>query len=112
MSYFLLIWSLSALGFLALASSMQKHQKQLFSTELSSKHSQLAKISGWLLLILSLALCFIAYPTSNAISYWIAVLSFAGVATILWLSYATFKTQHYAMALGGLSVISALLSFI
>ena len=35
MMFFLLIWALTSLGFFALATSMSKHQKQIFDTELN-----------------------------------------------------------------------------
>ncbi|MEG1093415.1 MAG: DUF3325 domain-containing protein, partial [Acinetobacter sp.] len=35
MIWFLIIWALATLGFFALASSMSKHQKQIFAKELT-----------------------------------------------------------------------------
>ena len=52
MMFFLLIWALTSLGFFALATSMSKHQKQIFDTELNPAKTQLATILGWVLLIL------------------------------------------------------------
>ena len=51
MMFSLLIWSLSALGFFALASSMSKHQKQIFGHELDAAKTRTAAACGWTIVI-------------------------------------------------------------
>lgn len=46
MMFFFFIWSISSLGFFALASSMTKHQKQIFGHELNSQKTRYATIIG------------------------------------------------------------------
>ena len=57
MIWFLIIWTLATLGFFSLASSMSKHQKQIFAKELTLQQTRLATTVGWLLLIVSLLIC-------------------------------------------------------
>ena len=47
MIWFLIIWTLATLGFFALASSMSKHQKQIFAKELTLQQTRLATTVGW-----------------------------------------------------------------
>ena len=87
MMFFLFIWAMSSLGFFALASSMAKHQKQIFGYELKPLHSRIFKIAGWILLILALALCTTQGHWSTHISYWVGTISFAALFSGLCLSY-------------------------
>lgn len=93
MMFFLLIWSITSLGFFALAASMQKHQKQIFGYSLNTSKTILASIFGWLLLIIGLILCLFAGAMSNMISYWIGSLSFSALFVGLSLSYAAMKIK-------------------
>ena len=112
MIFFLLIWALTTLGFFALASSMSKHQKQLFGQELDVSKTKLATIVGWVLLILALVLCLFTGAVSNMISYWIGSLTFAALVVGLTLSYAESKAKPIAIACVVLAVISGLISLI
>lgn len=87
MMFFILIWSLSSLAFFTLASSMQKHQKQIFGETLQPKMTNIYRILAWLLLIFTLILCCFKAQLSNMISYWIGVLSFSALFVGLSLSY-------------------------
>ena len=79
MMFFLLIWSLSSLAFIALASSMSKHQKQIFGNELNTIQTRYATIIGWLLLTFSLVICILSGKLSNMLSFWVGVISFAAL---------------------------------
>lgn len=87
MILFLVIWSLSSLAFFALASSMSKHQKQIFGRELDGSKTRLASILGWGLLILALVICIFQGSVSSMISYWLGVLTFSALFAGLCLSY-------------------------
>ncbi|ATO18445.1 hypothetical protein BS636_01540 [Acinetobacter sp. LoGeW2-3] len=93
MMFFLLIWSITSLGFFALAASMQKHQKQIFGHFLDMSKTRLASIFGWVLLAIALILCILTGALSNMISYWIGSLSFAALLVGLSLSYAETKIK-------------------
>lgn len=87
MIFFILIWSLCSLAFIALASSMSKHQKQIFGRELSSKQTLVATIVGWSVFGISLTFCLMAGNISNMLSYWIGVLTCSALLVGLCLSY-------------------------
>ncbi len=113
MSWFIFIWALCNLGFIGLATSMSKHQKQIFGKELNDKQTKLASIVGWLLLIAGLVACIIHGDSiSNMISYWIGVLSFSALMVGLTLSYFAHKVKLLAMVsmiLSGLALVIHLL---
>jgi hypothetical protein len=109
MSWFIFVWALCNLGFIGLASSMSKHQKQIFAQELDATKSKLATVIGWMFLIAGLVACLIhGDSVSNMISYWIGVLSFSALAVGLTLSYFEKRLK----ALGLASMLLALVSFI
>jgi hypothetical protein len=107
MMFFLLIWSLSSLAFIALASSMSKHQKQIFGNELNAKQTRYATIIGWLLLTFSLVICILSGKLSNMLSFWVGVISFAALFVGVSLSYFEQKIKAFTLALCMLSLMSA-----
>lgn len=107
MMFFLLIWSLSSLAFIALASSMSKHQKQIFGNELNTIQTRYATIIGWLLLTFSLVICILSGKLSNMLSFWVGVLSFAALFVGVSLSYFEQKIKAFTLALCMLSLMSA-----
>ncbi len=109
MIFFLLVWSLTALGFIALASSMSKHQKQMFGKELDASKTRLATILGWVLLIIALILCLLMGTVSNMLSYWIGSLTFAALAIALSLTYLESKIKVITLGFAILAIISALI---
>lgn len=107
MMFFLLICSLSSLAFIALASSMSKHQKQIFGNQLNAKQTRYATIIGWLLLTFSLVICILSGKLSNMLSFWVGVLSFAALFVGVSLSYFEQKIKAFTLALCMLSLMSA-----
>lgn len=112
MMFFLLIWTLTSLGFFALAMSMSKHQKKIFDTELDPAKTLLATILGWLLLIIALILCLLTGAVSNMISYWLGSLTFAALVVGLSLSYLESKIKVIAMFCVFIASISGILCLI
>lgn len=107
MSWFILVWALCNLGFIALACSMSKHQKQIFKRELDPQKTRLATVIGWILLVLGLISCLIYQDSiSNMISYWLGVLSFSALAVGLSLSYFENHVKTLALASVVLTLIS------
>jgi len=51
----IVIFCLSALGFLCLALAMQRHQEDLFGKELARKPTLLLRMAGWAALLAALA---------------------------------------------------------
>ncbi len=107
MSFFLLIWLISSLAFIALASAMTKHQKQIFNRELNPVQSSIATTLGWLLLLTSLVICLLSGKISSMLSYWVGVLTFAALLIGLMLSYYPDKIKNLAYLLIGLTVLTA-----
>lgn len=103
MIFFLLIWSLSSLAFIALASAMSKHQKQIYEHELSPRQTQLASITGWALLLISLIICLISGQLSSMLSFWVGVLTFSALFVGVLLSYYSLKMKFatgFCVAIG------------
>lgn len=109
MIFFILIWSISSLGFFALASSMSKHQKQIFGHELEASKTQLATIIGWVLLAISLVICLVSGAITNMASYWIGALTFSALFSGLCLSYFDSKIKQIAVITAVISFISGLI---
>lgn len=112
MMSFLLIWSLSGLGFISLAASMSKHQKQIFAQELEASKSHVAQVCGWILLAISLVLSVSSSTLSNGISYWIGILTFSALAIGLCLSYYSHKMKLFTLILGFIVILSGLFHLI
>lgn len=106
MSWFLLIWSINCLGFIALASSMNKHQKQIYGKTLDANKTRLAQILGWVLLLIAFIACISKAQLSNMISYWIGVLTFSALFVGLCLSYFETQIKKIAIACIGIALIS------
>lgn len=112
MIFFLLIWSLSSLAFIALASSMNKHQKQFFAKELNQQQTLTATIIGWLLLIMTLIICLMNGKSSNMISYWLGILTFSALFIGLCISYYSSKIRFITMICLILSLITSVAQLI
>ena len=112
MIFFLMIWSICSVGLFALASSMEKHQKQIFAQKLPPNKTRLATLSGWLSLVIALILSIQQAQLSNMISYWIGVITFASLWVGLSLSYFESKVKQIWITTGIIAIISLILYFI
>lgn len=112
MSFFLLIWAVCTLGFIGLASAMQKHQKQIFGQTLSTKHNKIASMVGWGFLSLGLILCMSKGQVSNMMSYWVGVLTFAALFVALCLTYFESKMKKIILGVSFIGFISMIFSII
>ena len=108
MSLFLLIWAISCLGFVCLAATMSKHQKQIFQRVLSTQQEKWTAVLGWMLLLLALLLCLSTGAISNMVSYCLGSLSFAAVAVTLSLSYYSHRLKTLVLAWTLIIVCTAL----
>lgn len=112
MIIFLLIWAMNVIGLFCLAATMSKHQKQMFGQELSMAKTRIARLLGWLFLILAVLLTLSHFVPSNAISYWVGVLTFAALFTGLCLSYLAEYTRRIGIAVLVIMCVSAILHYI
>ncbi|OTG68205.1 hypothetical protein B9T25_05810 [Acinetobacter sp. ANC 4470] len=106
MIFFVLIWSICAVAFFALASCMSKHQKQIFGRELTPSKTRLATFTGWILLIIALAICITHGSLSNMISYWIGALTFSALFVGLYLSYFAHKAKPLVISCSVIAILS------
>lgn len=106
MIFFLLIWSVSVVGLFSLASSMEKHQKQIFGQKLTNAQTRLATISGWVFLLIAFILSIQNAQLSNMISYWIGVLTFSSLWVGLSLSYFEARIKQIWIASGVIAILS------
>lgn len=110
MIWFILIWALCNIGFVGLASTMSKHQKQIYTSELTIHQTHLATLIGWGFLILALIACIIQGDSiSNMLSYWIGTLSFSALAVGLMLSYFETKIKTFTVISATLVILSTIL---
>ncbi|OTG87457.1 hypothetical protein B9T31_02840 [Acinetobacter sp. ANC 4558] len=109
MIFFLIIWSITTLGCFSLASSMSKHQKQIFGHELNVNQTRLVTIIGWILLIVSLFFSVLPTALSTGMSYWVGVLTFAALFVGLSLSYYAHKIKLIALVVLIIMILSGLL---
>lgn len=109
MIWFLTLWSLSSLGFISLACSMSKHQKQLFGHELSPQKTTLAQYLGWIILGLSLMASIWHSNFSIGISYWLGAISFSALFVAWCLSYFETHFKMISLALTGILLLMLIL---
>ena len=97
MIWFLLIWSLTSFGLIALASGMSKHQKQIFAQELDVHKTYLAISIGWISLLVGLIASILQSNISIGISYWIGALTLSALFVCLCLTYIANKIKQVAI---------------
>ena len=112
MIFFLLVWSLSSLAFISLASAMSKHQKQMYGQELTAQQTRLASILGWTLLLISLIICVISGPLSSMLSFWIGILTFSALFVGALLTYYSLKVKFVACFCAGMSFVTSVILLI
>lgn len=97
MIFFLLIWSISSLAMIGLASSMSKHQKQIYGHELAENPMLFATLSGWGLLSISLIICLMSGKPSSMLSLWVGILTFSALFVGSLLSYCSAQIKTAAI---------------
>lgn len=112
MTFFIMIWAWSSLGFFALASGMEKHQKQIFLKVFDAKKTFIFTIFGWLILISTLVICLMAGAISTMLSYWIGSLTFSALMVGLTLSYYADHSKKIAGILFILGLISTAMYYV
>ncbi|WP_109441317.1 DUF3325 domain-containing protein [Acinetobacter haemolyticus] len=87
----LLLWCVCVVGLSSLACAMAKHQRDIFSDQVSQRKCRLFQIVGWSLLIISAGLAAYFKGISIGLSEWLGCVSFAALAVGLLLSYTPKK---------------------
>lgn len=90
----LLVFILSAAGFVALALSMHRHQRDLFNSAMSPARLRLLRTAGWSLLVASI-LCAASEKSGAAVglTQWFGAATIAALAVVSGLTYSTSRRR-------------------
>lgn len=98
MIFFLLIWSISVLGFFAFATSTSKLQQKVFQRLFSTQYNVLLKVLGFVFILISLSLSFRFIPLNDVAMYWIGSLVLA--ALTVGLSFYCYASKIKLIVIG------------
>ncbi|CAM4216153.1 hypothetical protein F901_02173 [Acinetobacter dispersus] len=83
----LMLWCVVVVALSALACGMSKHQRDIFSTQISAQNSRRFEIVGWVMLLLSALVMIYLKGASVGLSEWLGCITFAALAVGLLLTY-------------------------
>jgi len=95
-SALLLMW----MGFVALATTMAKHQDALGSKLFTTRQQYAWQAAGWILLALSLGPCLLRWNPSIALAAWCGLLTIATMALGLMFTYTPRLIGMVKMVIG------------
>jgi hypothetical protein len=97
---------LSYSGFVGLALAMERHQEQAELPTLDNRRKLGWRVLGSVLLVLALMAAIQTEGTSVGISFWLGMLSLAGIACALMFSYAPRQVLSSAALVGGAGLLA------
>ncbi|WP_151714861.1 DUF3325 domain-containing protein [Acinetobacter sp. TUM15071] len=83
----LMLWCVAVVALSALACGMSKHQRDIFSVQISAQNSRRFEIVGWVMLLLSALVMIYLKGASVGLSEWLGCITFAALAVGLLLTY-------------------------
>ncbi|MFW2162471.1 DUF3325 domain-containing protein [Acinetobacter beijerinckii] len=83
----LMLWCVAVVALSALACGMSKHQRDIFSAQISAQNSRWFEIAGWAMLLLSALVMIYIKGASVGLSEWLGCITFAALAVGLLLTY-------------------------
>lgn len=83
----LMLWCVAVVALSALACGMSKHQRDIFSAQISAQNSRRFEIVGWVMLLLSALVMIYLKGASVGLSEWLGCISFAALTVGLLLTY-------------------------
>ncbi|WP_336041507.1 DUF3325 domain-containing protein [Acinetobacter dispersus] len=83
----LMLWCVAVVALSALACGMSKHQRDIFSAQISAQNSRHFEIVGWVMLLLSALVMIYLKGASVGLSEWLGCITFAALAVGLLLTY-------------------------
>ncbi|EOR06357.1 DUF3325 domain-containing protein [Acinetobacter genomosp. 15BJ] len=83
----LMLWCVAVVALSALACGMSKHQRDIFSAQISAQNSRRFEIAGWVMLLLSALVMIYIKGASVGLSEWLGCITFAALAVGLLLTY-------------------------
>ncbi|MCH7380221.1 MULTISPECIES: DUF3325 domain-containing protein [Acinetobacter] len=83
----LMLWCVAVVALSALACGMSKHQRDIFSAQISAQNSRQFEIAGWVMLLISALVMIYFKGASVGLSEWLGCITFAALAVGLLLTY-------------------------
>lgn len=83
----MMLWCVAVVALSALACGMSKHQRDIFSSQISAQSSRRFEIVGWMMLLLSALVMIYIKGASVGLSEWLGCITFAALAVGLLLTY-------------------------
>ncbi|MCI3877922.1 DUF3325 domain-containing protein [Acinetobacter higginsii] len=83
----LMLWCVAVVALSALACGMSKHQRDIFTSQISAQNSRRFEIVGWVVLLLSALVMIYLKGASVGLSEWLGCITFAALAVGLLLTY-------------------------
>ncbi|ENX34722.1 hypothetical protein F889_02011 [Acinetobacter colistiniresistens] len=108
----LMLWCIAVVGLSSLACAMSKHQRDIFSSQISAQNSRRFEVAGWLILLVSAVLIICAKGASVGLSEWLGCISFAALVVGLLLTYQPKKLLQANMIVSTLFGLLLIISLI
>ena len=83
----LMLWCIAVVALSALACGMSKHQRDIFTVQISAKKSRCFEVVGWVILFISAVFTIYIKGASVGLSVWLGCITFAALAVGLLLTY-------------------------
>lgn len=83
----LMLWCVAVVALSSLACGMSKHQRDIFSSQISAQNSRRFEILGWVVLLISALVMIYLKGASVGLSEWLGCITFAALAVGLLLTY-------------------------
>ncbi|EPF79691.1 hypothetical protein GCM10025882_19360 [Acinetobacter gyllenbergii] len=83
----MMLWCVAVVALSALACGMSKHQRDIFSSQISAQTSRCFEITGWVILLISALVMIYLKGASVGLSEWLGCITFAALAVGLLLTY-------------------------
>jgi hypothetical protein len=83
----LMLWCVAVVALSSLACGMSKHQRDIFTAQLSAQKSRYFEIAGWSILLFSAVTAIYLKGASVGLSEWVGCISFAALVVGLCLTY-------------------------
>ena len=82
-----MLWCVAVVALSSLACGLSKHQRDIFSSQISAQNSRRFEIIGWVVLLISALVMIYLKGASVGLSEWLGCITFAALAVGLLLTY-------------------------
>ena len=87
----LMLWCVAVVALSSLACGMSKHQRDIFTAQISDQKRRYFEIAGWIILLISAVITIYFKGVSVGLSDWLGCITFAALAVGLLLTYQAKK---------------------